>query len=220
LAEIRARVAKALQSAGRNGEHVTIVAVSKQQPAERVKAAYHSGQMDFGESYLQEALAKMAALADLPIVWHYIGPVQANKTRAIATHFQWVHSVDRSKIAQRLNEQRPPHAPPLNVLIQVNLASEPQKAGAARAQVADLAATVRSLPRPPARAHGNSARARDHRGSGTVFPRPARPTAGARGRRYRDRHASMGMSGDFEVAIASGSTCVRIGTALFGPRDD
>jgi pyridoxal phosphate enzyme (YggS family) len=219
LADIRGRVARALERAGRDRDHVMIVAVSKQQSAERIAEAYRAGHVDFGESYVQEALQKMAELAELPIVWHYIGPVQANKTRAIAERFQWVHSVERARIAERLNSQRPYHAPPLNVLVQVNLADEPQKSGASRAEVAELATLIRTLPRlslrglmgiPPAQAgseetklyfEGLRALQRELAAGGIVTDT-----------------LSMGMSGDFEAAIACGSTCVRIGTAIFGPR--
>jgi pyridoxal phosphate enzyme (YggS family) len=197
-----------------------IVAVSKQQSAERIGAAYHAGQIHFGESYVQEALPKMDALRDLPIVWHYIGPVQGNKCRPIAERFQWVHSVDRAKIAERLSAQRPYHAPPLNVLIQVNLAAEPQKAGARSDEVAELAALVRSLPKlalcglmgiPPERVSREDA---------TLYFEGLRALQLelARAGIVTDT-LSMGMSGDFETAIACGSTCVRIGTAIFGPRE-
>jgi pyridoxal phosphate enzyme (YggS family) len=220
LADIRRRVARALDRAGRDHDDVMIVAVSKQQSVERIAAAHAAGQIHFGENYVQEALPKMDALRDLPIVWHYIGPVQGNKTRQIAERFQWVHSVDRARIAARLSAQRPYHAPPLNVLVQVNLAAEPQKSGAGRDEVAALAALIRPLPRlvlrglmgiPPAQASrddtmryfdGLRALQLELAGAGIVTDT-----------------LSMGMSGDFETAIACGSTCVRIGTAIFGPRE-
>lgn len=196
-----------------------IVAVSKQQSIERVAAAHRAGQIHFGESYVQEALPKMDALRDLPIVWHYIGPVQGNKTRPIAERFQWVHSVDRARVAERLSAQRPYHAPPLNVLVQVNLAAEPQKSGARSDEVAGLAALIRTLPRlalrglmgiPPANA--------SHEETTRYFEGLcALKLELARAGMVTDT-LSMGMSGDFETAIAAGSTCVRIGTAIFGPR--
>jgi len=219
LGDIRGRVARALERAGRDRDDVMIVAVSKQQSVEQIAAAHRAGQIHFGESYVQEALPKMDLLKELPIVWHYVGPVQANKTRPIAERFQWVHSVDRARIAERLSAQRPYHAPPLNVLLQVNLAGEPQKAGAPREQVAELATLARTLPRlalrglmgiPPADAsredtalyfEGLRALTRELNRSGVVTDT-----------------LSIGMSGDFETAIACGSTCVRIGTAIFGPR--
>ena len=196
-----------------------IVAVSKQQSVARIVAAQRAGQIHFGESYVQEALPKMEELQELPIVWHYIGPVQANKTRPIAERFLWVHSVDRPKIAERLSAQRPYHAPPLNVLVQVNLAAEPQKTGAMSEEVAELAALIRALPRlvlrglmgiPPAHAS---------------IEETTRYFEGLRALRHElaangivTDTLSMGMSDDFETAIACGSTCVRIGTAIFGPR--
>ena len=217
--DIRERVARAATRAQRTCESVTIVAVSKQQDSAAIAAAFAAGQQHFGESYVQEALPKMAQLAELAITWHYIGHVQANKTRPIAEAFQWVHTVDREKIAARLSEQRPYFAPPLNVLIQVNQAAEPQKGGVAEDDVAEFARSIHSLPRlalrglmsiPPAASTPEESRA--------WFTRLAS---------LRDRLASegiamdtlsMGMSADFEIAIASGSTCVRIGTAIFGPR--
>ncbi|HEY5568796.1 MAG TPA: YggS family pyridoxal phosphate-dependent enzyme [Gammaproteobacteria bacterium] len=219
LADIRKRVSVALRDAGRGAEHVMIVAVSKQHPPECIAAAYRAGQSHFGESYVQEALPKIERLRDLPIEWHYIGPIQANKTRAIAERFQWAHSVDRAKIAQRLSAQRPVHAPPLNVLIQANLAGEPQKAGAAPGAVLDLAKLIARLPGLRLR--------------GLMGVPPTHSTRAESASYFRELHGlqhelaaagvltdtlSMGMSDDFETAIANGSTCVRIGTAIFGPR--
>jgi pyridoxal phosphate enzyme (YggS family) len=220
LADIRGRVARALDRVGRNDDEVMIVAVSKQQSIERIVAAHHAGQIHFGESYVQEALPKIAALRELPIVWHYIGPVQGNKTRLIAEHFQWVHSVDRARVAERLSAQRPYHAPSLNVLIQVNLAAEPQKAGARSAEVAELAALIRRLPRLALRGLMGIPPERLSRTDATHY------FEGLRALKLELAGAGMvtdtlstGMSGDFETAIACGSTCVRIGTAIFGPRD-
>jgi pyridoxal phosphate enzyme (YggS family) len=219
LAEIRGRVARALDGAGRHHDEVMIVAVSKQQSIERIVAAYHAGQIHFGESYVQEALPKMDALRDVPIVWHYIGPVQGNKTRPIAERFQWVHSVDRAKIAERLSAQRPYHAPPLNVLLQVNLAAERQKAGVPSDEVVELAALIRGLPKlvlrglmgiPPAQA--------SHADTMRFFEGLRALKDKLAGAGIVTDTLSMGMSGDFETAIFWGSTCVRIGTAIFGPR--
>jgi pyridoxal phosphate enzyme (YggS family) len=219
LADIRARVADALKSADRSGDPVVVVAVSKRQAVEDIRAAFDEGQTQFGESYVQEALAKIAELQNLPIEWHFIGPIQANKTRAIAEHFQWVHSIDRLRVAERLNAQRPFHAPPLNVLIQVNLSGEPRKSGIPKTGVAELAKSIATLPRlrlrglmgiPPA---------------GSSVAESAAFYAGLRQARCDLRIGgvetdtlSMGMSADFEVALQNGSTCVRIGTALFGDR--
>src|SRR5690606_5736844 len=189
---------------------VTIVAVSKQQSPEAIQRAYRAGQRDFGESYAQEAEAKLDALAKLDIVWHFIGRVQGNKTRFVAERFHWVHTVDRDRIARRLAEQRPYHAPPLNVLIQVNLEGEPQKGGVAPEEVAPLAEAIAHLDRlalrglmtiPPAALSAD----RNH----AHFARLAALASGLASRGFALDTLSMGMSGDFETAIAAGATCVR-----------
>ena len=198
-----------------------IVAVSKQQSTEVIRAAFLAGQRHFGESYVQEAVPKMDALHDLDITWHFIGKIQANKSRAVADRFDWVHTLDREKIAVRLNEQRPHLAPPLNVLIQVNQAGETQKGGVAESAVLPLARAIAALPRlklrglmtiPPATA--NAA------GSSPWFARLAalRDKLVANGIELDT--LSMGMSADFEEAVRAGGNCVRIGTAIFGPRAD
>jgi pyridoxal phosphate enzyme (YggS family) len=219
LAEIRERVARAAQRSGRGASEVTIVAVSKAQSAAAIGAALDAGQRDFGESYVQEALPKIAALKDRPAVWHFVGHLQANKTRAVAERFHWAHTIDREKIAVRLNDQRPQFAPPLNVLIQINLANEPQKAGAPESEAVALARTIGRLPRlalrglmtiPPARASSDEKRASFMR------LRHLRERLAAEG--IPTDTLSMGMSEDFETAIEAGSTCVRIGTAIFGER--
>lgn len=213
LAKIVERVARASERA-HSPKNVTIVAVSKAQPAHAIASAFHAGQRHFGESYVQEAAQKMAELAALPITWHFIGRIQANKTRAVAERFHWVHTVDRAEIAARLNAQRPEHAPPLNVLIQVNQAREPQKAGVEPSGVTALARSILSLPRLELR--------------GLMTVPPAGEThwftelaelAAQLGREGIELDTlSMGMSMDFEAAIAAGSNCVRIGTAIFGER--
>lgn len=217
---VRARIAAAAERAGRNVADITLLAVSKAQSAESVRAAAHEGLTDFGESYLTEALGKLEALEPLGLSWHFIGRPQANKTRPIAERFQWVHSLDRLHIAERLSRQRPAHAPPLNVCIQVNLAAEARKAGVAPEALPALAAAVETLPRLRLR------------GLMCIPPpesEPARQRAWfARLRELRDAlnaegagldTLSMGMSADFESAILEGATLVRIGTALFGPRE-
>ncbi len=217
--EVRARVAAAAASAGRNVDSVTLLAVSKGQPAERGRAAAAQGLTDVGESYLAEALGKQEALAGLPLTWHFIGRIQANKTRQVAERFAWVHGVDRLKIAERLAAQRPYHAPALNVCIQVSLAGEASKGGVPAAEVPGLAAEVARLPRLTLR------------GLMCIPPEEADPARQrewfARLRAIRDSlnagglgldTLSMGMSKDFEAAIREGATIVRIGTALFGPR--
>ena len=216
---LRVRMAAAAASAGRNVDSVTLLAVSKGQPAQQIRAAAAEGVTDIGESYLAEALGKLEALADLPLTWHFIGRLQANKTRHVAERFAWVHGLDRLKIAERLSAQRPYHAPALNVCLQVSLAGEVTKGGVPPSEVPALAAAVTALPRL------------ELRGLMCMPPEEAEPTRQrewfARLRGLRDAlnagglrldTLSMGMSGDFEAAIQEGATIVRIGTALFGPR--
>lgn len=217
LARLNDRITNACLTAGHSADSVTLLAVSKTQPAQALREANQQGQRHFGENYLQEALIKMDALADLDLCWHFIGPIQSNKTRAIAERFDWVHSVDRLKIAQRLSDQRPPDLPPLNVLIEVNLDDEANKQGVTPADVPTLATAIAALPK--LRLRGlmaiPSAHSQDHNRAAfeklamTLAALP--PTMGA-------DQLSMGMSDDFETAIACGATIVRIGTALFGAR--
>jgi len=215
LREIRDRVAHATRSANRT-DPVTIVAVSKGQPPAAVDAAWQAGQRDFGESYVQEALPKIAALAGRDIVWHFVGRLQANKTRAVAEAFAWVHTLDREKLGARLNDQRPHYAPPLNVLIQVNLSGEEQKAGAAQEEVPGLARAVLAMPK--LRLRGLMTLPPKDGDAGEWFRRLAALQARLRADGIPLDTLSMGMSADFEAAIAAGSTCVRIGTAIFGAR--
>jgi len=210
----------ACSSAGRAPEQVRLLAVSKTFPADDVRAAAAAGQTAFGESYAQEALEKIALLTDLPLEWHYIGPLQSNKTRPIAEHFAWVHAVDRLKIAERLSAQRPAGLPDLNLCIQVNISGEASKSGVAPDAVLAMARAVAALPR--VRLRGLMA-----------IPEPAEGLEAQRApfRRMRDLLAelnagglacdtlSMGMSGDLEAAIAEGATIVRVGTAIFGARN-
>jgi len=219
VTHVRSRIRQAAEAAGRNPAAVTLIAVTKAQSAETIRLAATAGVTDFGENYLQEASAKMDRLADLGLRWHFIGGIQSNKTRAIAERFDWVHSIDRLSVARRLSEQRPFHAPPLNLCIQVELVPEPNKGGIAPEDVGPLAAAAAELPRVRLR--------------GLMCVPPPQPDAAAeRGvfARLRalleelnaDGHKldtlSMGMSGDFESAVAEGATLVRIGTALFGSR--
>ncbi len=216
LRNIVERVARAATRAP-HAQSVTIVAVSKQKTSAEIAEAFRAGQRDFGESYAQEAAEKIEALRGFDITWHFIGALQANKTRIVAEHFQWVHTVDRAKIAARLHEQRPHFAPPLNVLIQVNQAREPQKRGVGHEEVLSLAREISALPRLRLR------------GLMTIPPASGEPAHWFRelaASLERLRAASldvdtlsMGMSADFEQAIVEGSTCVRIGTAIFGARD-
>jgi len=217
LAAVSARIRAAEAAAGRVPGSVRLVAVSKTQPASMLAAAYRCGQRDFGENYLQEALTKQEQLANPDLVWHFIGPIQSNKTRPLALHFHWVHSIDRHKIAERLNEQRPADLPPLNVTIQVNVSGEASKSGVAPAAVAELAAAVHGLPR--LRLRGLMA-----------IPEPSDDVATQRAAFHSLRRMleeldlagvdqlSMGMSHDLEAAILEGATLVRIGTAIFGAR--
>lgn len=219
LAAVHARIRMLARRWGREPEHIALLAVSKTQPAGAVREALAAGQRRFGESYLQEALAKIEALADRDPEWHFIGPVQSNKTRDIAARFSWVHSVDRLKIARRLSEQRPATLPPLNVCLQVNISGEASKSGTTPAALPALARAIAGLPR--LRLRGLMA-----------IPAPAPDLARQREPYRRLREAldrlvadglaldtlSMGMSGDLEAAIAEGSTLLRVGTAIFGPR--
>jgi len=216
---VRNRIETATRDAGRSVDSVTLLGVSKGQSANSIRAVAEAGVRDIGESYLQEALGKIEELKDLPVTWHFIGRVQANKTRVIAGHFDWVHGVERLKIAERLSEQRPFHAPPLNVCLQVNIGGEESKGGVTVAELPALAAAIGALPRLKLR------------GLMCIPPDEDDPTRqrmwfAAMRRALEDLNVagagldtlSMGMSGDFEAAIAEGATIVRIGTALFGER--
>lgn len=219
LAAVRQRIVAAARRAGRDPETVTLIGVSKTQSAAAVAAARDAGLADFGENYVQEAVTKITAVPRAGVQWHFIGQLQANKTKAVAEHFDWVHTVDRLKIAERLSAQRPFHGPPLQVCLQVQVEDEPQKGGAAPGELRDLADAVARLPRV-------------HLRGLMCIPPPhddeaVQRAAFARLRELRDAlnaagHAldalSMGMSADFEAAIAEGATHVRVGTAIFGPR--
>jgi len=220
LQAVKTRIEAACKASGRPESAVQLVAVSKTQPAEAVRVAAGAGQRDFGENYVQEALMKIEVLADLPLVWHFIGPIQSNKTRAIAAAFHWVHSLDRQKIANRLSEARPAHLPPLKVCIEVNVSGEASKSGVAPGAVAPLARQVNALPRLQLRGL-------------MAVPEPT-SDAQLQRRRFRTLRElkdelvqgglaldtlSMGMSADLEAAIAEGATMVRIGTAIFGERE-
>jgi PLP dependent protein len=221
IQQVRARIAAACDSARRPVRSVTLLCVSKTFGAESVRAAFDAGERCFGENYVQEGLDKIAALADLrpQIEWHLIGPLQSNKTRVVAEQFDWVHSVDRLKVAQRLSQQRPPNLPPLNVCLQVNISGEASKSGFAPREVAAVAREVAALPRLVLRGL-------------MAIPEPAADLDAQRlphRQLYELRDAlrhdgtsldtlSMGMSADLEAAIAEGATIVRIGTAIFGAR--
>ncbi len=220
IAQVRGQMAAAGQATGRAPGSVQLLAVSKTWGADAVRQAHAAGQIDFGENYIQEAVDKITALRDLPLVWHCIGPIQSNKTRLVAEHFDWVHSIDRLKIAQRLSEQRPEHLPPLQVCIQVNVDGGETKSGVSPQELPALAQAVAALPRLQLR------------GLMTI-PEPAETDAQMRAvhRQAKDLFEqlraqglpldtlSMGMSADMAAAIAEGSTMVRVGTAIFGQRD-
>lgn len=217
IANVRERIHRAVVASDRPSDSVTLMAVSKTRPASAIRDAWAAGLRDFGENYLQEALDKMAQLDDLPLTWHFIGPIQSNKTKAIAEHFDWVHSVDRIKVARRLSEQRPDHLPPLNLCLQVNISREASKSGVSPEELAALAREVADLPRIQLRGL-------------MAIPAPADDSNGRRAplqalRELMDSLAmpldtlSMGMSDDLTEAVQEGATMVRIGTALFGARD-
>ena len=219
LVAVRSRIAAAARRAGRDPAQVRLLAVSKQQPEAAIRLLAAAGQLTFGENYVQESLAKIDALRDLPLAWHFIGQLQANKTREVAERFQWVHTVDRLRIAERLSGQRPHHAPPLEVLIQVKLADEAAKGGVTPAELPALASAVAALPRlklrglmciPPDSTTEDEQRRPFRR------LRELRDGLNAAGHRLDD--LSMGMSNDLEAAILEGATVVRVGTAVFGPR--
>ena len=220
LQATREAIEQAAKAAQRNVAEVHLLAVSKTFPATAVREAYLAGQTAFGENYLQEALDKMSELRDLPLEWHFIGPIQSNKTRAIAENFAWVHSVDRSKIAERLSAQRPPQLPPLNVCLQVNVSGEESKSGVAPDEVGQLAHEVARLPHLKLRGLMSiPSPAVDE----TAQRRPFAQMQTLLGQLNTQGMAldtlSMGMSHDYPAAILEGATIVRVGTAIFGSRN-
>ena len=221
LQQVRQRMASACAAAGRPVQSVTLLAVSKTQGPDAVRAAYAAGQRAFGENYVQEALAKVQALADLraQLQWHLIGPLQSNKTRPVAEAFDWVHTVDRLKLAQRLAEQRPPAQPPLQVCLQVNVSGEASKAGVAPGEVVALAQAVAALPRLRLRGLMSIPEPLDDPAAQRLPHRALREllaTCNAAGLALDT--LSMGMSADLEAAVAEGASIVRVGTAVFGQR--
>ncbi|PRA60139.1 MULTISPECIES: YggS family pyridoxal phosphate-dependent enzyme [Pseudomonas] len=221
ISQVAARIRAAEQASQRAADSVQLLAVSKTKPAEAVREAFAAGVRDFGENYLQEALGKQLELTDLPLSWHFIGPIQSNKTRAIAEHFAWVHSVDRLKIAQRLSEQRPADLPPLNICIQVNVSGEASKSGCTPADLPALASAISALPRLVLRGLMAIPEPTDDRAeqdAAFAAVRELNQSLQASLKLPLDT-LSMGMSHDLESAIAQGATWVRIGTALFGARN-
>jgi pyridoxal phosphate enzyme (YggS family) len=220
LQAVQASIHDAAINVGRRQDDVQLLAVSKAHPANALREAYHAGQHRFGENYLQEALAKQAELSDLAIEWHFIGPIQSNKTQAIAQHFDWVHSVDRLKIAERLNAARTENLAPLQICLQVNVSQEESKSGLFSEDISELAIAVQSLPRLKLRGL-------------MAIPAPSQDISEQREQFSQVRHLyeklqsqglvmdtlSIGMSEDFPAAIAEGATIVRIGSAIFGSRN-
>lgn len=216
LQAANARMAEAVLASGRAAGSVTLVAVTKTFPPEAIRAAAACGQRHFGENYVQEARAKQEALKDLALIWHFIGPIQSNKTREIAEHFDWVHGVEREKIARRLSEQRPASLPPLNICLQVNISGEASKSGVSPDDLAVLAARMDGLPNLKLRGLMAIPEAGGDPRPGFRHMRAL--LAGLNARGHGLDTLSMGMSGDFETAIAEGATMVRIGSAIFGKR--
>jgi hypothetical protein len=221
LQAIKTRISRAAAKSGRDAKDITLVAVSKTFGGTAIRAAYDAGQRAFGESYLQEALTKTAGLADLPLEWHFVGPIQSNKTRAIAETFDWIHSIDREKIATRLSAARPTARSALQVCIEINLGGEATKTGVRPEAAGALACAVARLPRlrlrglmavPPATA--DTVRQRHY------FSELRRVAEDITANGIPLDTLSMGMSTDFEIAIAEGATLVRIGSAIFGTRDE
>ncbi len=220
IAQLLSRVRRSAEKSQFSNSDILVVAVSKTRPASHIRWAYESGLSHFGENYLQEALLKIDELQDLPLCWHFIGPIQSNKTSAIAEHFDWVHSVDRDKIARRLSDQRSPHKSPLQVCLQVNVSGEDSKSGVTLAALPDLARTVLALPglnlrglmAIPAAGSGEKQQRQDFASMRAALSELQALAPGL-------DTLSMGMSADLEAAITEGATLVRVGTALFGPRN-
>jgi PLP dependent protein len=220
LQAVRRDIAQAADMAQRSEQQITLLAVSKTFPVEAIREAHAAGQCAFGESYLQEALDKITALRELPLEWHFIGPIQSNKTRSIAENFSWVHGVDRLKIAERLSAQRPPDLPPLNVCIQVNVSGEHSKSGVAPGEAAQLARQVTQLPHLRLRGlMAIPAQERDITSQRAPFARLRELQQQLNAQGLALDTLSMGMSQDMVAAILEGATIVRVGSAIFGERD-
>ena len=225
IAALTAKIQQVSAQSATCDREITLIAVSKKQPAEAITAAHSAGQNHFGENYVQEAVVKMAELTQKSLIWHYLGPIQSNKTKPIAEHFDWVHSVDRLKVAQRLSSQRPALLPPLNICLQVNIDQDPAKSGMTAADCMTFGLEVARLPNLrmrglmvlPSQDQSDESLRASFRHGADLFKELGD---------YLRQHAlgddfdclSMGMSGDFELAIDEGSNMVRVGTAIFGPR--
>jgi len=220
IANLLERVRLSAEKSQRCADDILLLAVSKTRPEQDIRSAHKCGLREFGESYLQEALDKIEALQDLDLVWHFIGPIQSNKTRPIASNFHWVHSVDRAKIARRLSEQRPPGLPPLQVCLQVNISAEQSKSGVAPEQLPQLAQEVAQLPRLQLRGlMAIPAATQDSLQQRRAFAQLRREFEQLQLQLPGLDTLSMGMSDDMESAIAEGATILRIGSAMFGPRN-
>ncbi len=219
LRKVQAQIVSQCEKSGRNSAEISLLAVSKKKSIEDITLAYQAGQIDFGENYLQEAEEKIQALSHLPLRWHYIGPIQSNKAHRISELFDWVHSVDRSKIAQRLSRFRPTDQPPLNILLQVNIDNEPSKSGISLDDIETLAREIVDLPRLNLRGLMAIPEYRtDFEQQRKPFNRLAAALTRLQQNYPQCDTLSMGMSADMNAAIAEGSTLVRIGTAIFGAR--
>ena len=220
LQAVLARISKAAQKYGRNPDDISLLAVSKTWPASDVREAVDAGQRAFGENYVQEGVEKAVELAARGLIWHFIGPLQSNKTRRIAETFDWVHSVDRLKIAERLSEQRPDGLPPLQICLQINVSGEETKSGVSLSELPQLAQQVARLPRLQLRGlMAIPAPLEDFAAQRQSFRRVREACEQLRGEGFALDTLSMGMSHDLEAAIAEGATLVRVGTAIFGERN-
>jgi pyridoxal phosphate enzyme (YggS family) len=220
IAKLLERVRLAAGKSQRKEGDITVLAVSKTRTSAQLQTAYQCGFRDFGENYLSEALVKIEELQDLNIVWHFIGPVQSNKTRQIAENFDWVHSVERLKIARRFSEQRPVHLPPLQICIQVNISAEASKSGTTISELPALAQSIAALPNITLRGLMAIPEAStDPAEQRAAFAKLSEAMQDLQAQSPQLDTLSMGMSGDMEAAIAEGSTIVRIGTDIFGPRN-
>ncbi|MCI0505412.1 MAG: YggS family pyridoxal phosphate-dependent enzyme [Gammaproteobacteria bacterium] len=221
LMKISQRIEKAAKVAGRDSSTVNILAVSKTHSMDKIREAYAAGLTRFGESYVQEAIPKIKALASLPLEWHFIGPIQSNKTRDIAEHFDWVQSVDRLKIASRLNEQRPKELKPLNICVQINISMEDSKSGIVQQALHEFAAQLKPLRRLKLRGlMAIPQKTADEHQQRAFFAALRRLFDDLNQEGYQLDTLSMGMTNDLEAAVIEGSTLLRIGSGLFGARSD
>lgn len=219
LKKVRSEIACSASINGRNTTDITLLAVSKTRPADDIRIAANEGQVHFGENYLQESIEKINELKELQLIWHFIGPLQSNKTRAVAENFDWLHTLDRLKIAKRLSEQRPTELEPLNVCIQVNISNEESKSGCLPDALTTLVDEISKLPNICIRGLMAIPKAtQDQKEQQAAFAKMKALQLELQAKHPQLDTLSMGMSGDMDAAIAEGSTIVRIGTAIFGPR--